>query len=71
MTYVSTKADEDIKKAIKVNHLRKTVDRNISKIGEIIKRAQERLWSPYFKAFDSTNTHQDFTMSNLFPLYIG
>ncbi|WP_438710252.1 hypothetical protein ACSTS3_14355 [Aquimarina muelleri] len=38
---------------------------------QIIKRAQERLWSPYFKAFDSKNTHQDFTMSNLFPLYIS
>jgi hypothetical protein len=37
----------------------------------IIKRAQQRLWTPYFKAFDSTNTHQDFTMSNLFPLYIS
>jgi len=38
---------------------------------QIIKRAQERLWTPYFKAFDSTNTHQDFTMSKLFPLYIN
>jgi hypothetical protein len=38
---------------------------------QIIKRAQKRLWSPYFKAFDSTNTHQDFTMNNLFPLYIS
>jgi len=37
---------------------------------QIIKRAQERLWTPYFKAFDSSNTHQDFTMSKLFPLYI-
>ncbi|MBE7659359.1 hypothetical protein [Tenacibaculum finnmarkense] len=37
----------------------------------IIKRAQERLWTPYFKAFDSTNTHQDFTMNKLFPLYIN
>ena len=37
----------------------------------IIKRAQQRLWTPYFKAFDSTNTHQDFTMNNLFPLYIS
>lgn len=37
----------------------------------IIKRAQKRLWTPYFKAFDSSNTHQDFTMSNLFPLYIN
>jgi hypothetical protein len=37
----------------------------------IIKRAQERLWTPYFKAFDSTNTHLDFTMNKLFPLYIN
>jgi len=37
---------------------------------QIIKRAQERLWTPYFKAFDSTNTHQDFTMNKVFPLYI-
>jgi len=37
---------------------------------QIIKRAQERLWTPYFKAFDSTNIHQDFTMNKLFPLYI-
>lgn len=38
---------------------------------QIIKRAQKRLWSPYFKAFDPKNTHQDYTMSNLFPLYIS
>ncbi|QVY64613.1 hypothetical protein [Polaribacter sp. Q13] len=38
---------------------------------QIMKRAQQRLWTPYFKAFDSTNTHQDFTMHNLFPLYIS
>ncbi|MCF6182732.1 hypothetical protein [Lutibacter sp.] len=38
---------------------------------QIIKRAQERLWTPYFKAFDSTNTHQDFTMNRVFPLYIN
>ena len=38
---------------------------------QIIKRAQERLWTPYFKAFDSTNTHQDFTMNKVFPLYIN
>lgn len=37
----------------------------------IIKRAQERLWTPYFRAFDTTNTNQDFTMSKLFPLYIS
>ena len=38
---------------------------------QIIKRAQERLWTPYFKAFDSTNTNLDFTINNLFPLYIS
>lgn len=37
----------------------------------IIKRAQERLWTPYFKAFDLTNTHQDFTMNKIFPLYLN
>ncbi|MFA5297157.1 MAG: hypothetical protein WC389_03010 [Lutibacter sp.] len=37
----------------------------------IIKRAQQRLWTPYFKAFDSTNTHQDFTMNKIFPLYLS
>ncbi len=37
----------------------------------IIKRAQDRLWTPYFKAFDSTNTHQDFTFNKLFPLYLS
>lgn len=38
---------------------------------EIIKRAQERLWIPYFKSFDSTNTNNDFTIKNVFPLYIN
>ncbi|MCO4303648.1 hypothetical protein NGQ54_03440 [Riemerella anatipestifer] len=37
---------------------------------EIIKRAQERLWIPYFKAFDSSNTHNDFKIEKIFPLYI-
>lgn len=37
---------------------------------QIIKRAQERLWKPYFKGFEETNTHQHFTFSNIFPLYI-
>ncbi|WP_431133705.1 hypothetical protein [Psychroserpens mesophilus] len=37
----------------------------------IIKRAQKRLWVPYFKAFDSKNTHQDFTMNKIFPLYLS
>jgi hypothetical protein len=38
---------------------------------KIIKRAQDRLWTPYFKAFDSSNTHLDFTFNKLFPLYIN
>ncbi|QGM81191.1 hypothetical protein [Otariodibacter oris] len=37
---------------------------------EIIKRAQERLWVPYFKAFSLANTHNDFTINKVFPLYI-
>ena len=37
----------------------------------IIKRAQDRLWQPYFKAFDSANTHNDFTINRVFPLYIS
>jgi hypothetical protein len=36
---------------------------------QIIKRAQARLWTPYFGAFDSTNTHTDFTFAKVFPLY--
>ncbi|MEJ8590864.1 hypothetical protein JSO54_06410 [Riemerella anatipestifer] len=36
----------------------------------IIKRAQERLWTPYFKAFDSSNNHNDFKIEKIFPLYI-
>ncbi|PAM94654.1 hypothetical protein B4N84_11815 [Flavobacterium sp. IR1] len=38
---------------------------------KIIIRAQDRLWTPYFKAFDAGNTHQDFTFNKLFPLYIS
>jgi hypothetical protein len=37
----------------------------------IIKRAQERLWTPYFKAFEPTNTHEDFTIKKIFPLYLS
>lgn len=37
----------------------------------IIKRAQKRLWTPYFGAFDSTNTHQDFIVNKIFPLYLS
>lgn len=38
---------------------------------EIIKRAQERLWTPYFNGFNSACTHQDFTITKMFPLYIN
>lgn len=38
---------------------------------QIIKRAQERLWTPYFKAFDSSNTNTDFTLNKIFPLYLN
>ncbi len=37
----------------------------------IIKRAQERLWTPYFNAYNPTMTHNDFKISNVFPLYIS
>lgn len=37
---------------------------------EIIKRAQDRLWSPYFQAYDPAGQHNDFTRNNVFPLYI-
>ena len=48
-----------------VNELKENFDYQ-----QIIKRAQERLWTPYFKAFDATNTHQDFTVNRIFPLYV-
>ena len=38
---------------------------------QIIKRAQERLWTPYFGSYNSSNTHNDFTFKNVFPLYIN
>ncbi|KFC35507.1 hypothetical protein HZQ67_04090 [Elizabethkingia anophelis] len=38
---------------------------------QIIKRAQDRLWHPYFKAYDSINNHNDFTINRVFPLYIN
>ena len=37
----------------------------------IIERAQGRLWSPYFDAFDLNSTHQDYSRHKLFPLYIN
>ena len=38
---------------------------------QIIKRAQNRLWKPYFGAFDSSNSNTDFTIGKLFPLYLN
>ncbi|WP_461072994.1 hypothetical protein [Spirosoma horti] len=38
---------------------------------QIIKRAQERLWTPYFKGYNLSNTHSDFTMQKIFPLYLN
>ena len=38
---------------------------------QIIKRAQERLWTPYFNGFNPASTHQDFTMNKMFPLYVN
>ncbi len=36
---------------------------------DIIKRAQNRMWQPYFKAFGTT-TNLDYTLANVFPLYM-
>ena len=38
---------------------------------EIIKRAQKRLWNPYFQAFETDCNHKDFTIKKIFPLYIS
>jgi len=37
----------------------------------IIKRAQQRLWEPYFKAFDAGNTNTDLVVGKLFPLFLN
>lgn len=37
----------------------------------IIKRAQQRLWQPYFTAFDATNTNTDLVVNKLFPLFLN
>jgi hypothetical protein len=37
---------------------------------EIIERAQERMFIPYFQAFKDDNIHQDFTMDKVFPLAV-
>jgi len=38
---------------------------------DIIKRAQERMWVPYFNAFKEGSDHRDYTMESIFPLYIN
>ena len=35
---------------------------------DIIERAQDRMFKPYFKAFEKDNSHQDFTVKSIFPL---
>jgi hypothetical protein len=37
---------------------------------QIIKRAQNRLWTPYFDAYGENNSHNDFTRKNVFPLFL-
>lgn len=38
---------------------------------DIIIRAQNRLWEPYFSAFKEVTTHSNFTKERVFPLYIN
>lgn len=37
---------------------------------DLIKRAKERMFKPYFKAFEEGNNHQDFTVGNVFPMAV-
>ena len=37
---------------------------------EIIKRAQKRMWEPYFNSFASDNKHLDYTFERVFPLFV-
>ncbi|MBP6303093.1 MAG: hypothetical protein KBB37_05875 [Bacteroidia bacterium] len=37
---------------------------------DIIDRAQQRLWEPYFSSFKENSTHTSFNMSKVFPLYM-
>ncbi len=37
---------------------------------EIIKRAQERMWVPYFNSFFAGNTNLDYSFLKVFPLYL-
>lgn len=36
---------------------------------DIIERAKERLWKPYYEAFNDSNKHKDYTIENITPLY--
>ena len=35
---------------------------------DLIERAKNRMFKPYFRAFELNNTHQDFTVENVFPM---
>ncbi|RYU68090.1 hypothetical protein ERW51_10310 [Aliivibrio finisterrensis] len=37
---------------------------------DIVKRAKERMFIPYFKAFSEGCTHEDYTMKNVFPMAV-
>ncbi|MFW1500818.1 hypothetical protein V3H46_13545 [Vibrio parahaemolyticus] len=37
---------------------------------EILERAKERMFLPYFKAFNSESTHRDFNINKVFPLAV-
>lgn len=37
---------------------------------DIIDRAQERMFKPYFQAFKDGNVHEDFTLDKVFPLAV-
>jgi len=37
---------------------------------DIINRAKERMFIPYFKAFSENCTHEDYTMKNVFPMAV-
>lgn len=60
------------------NYFNKKTHNNISDLMEdtvykdIISNAQKRLWVPYFNAFkEIPESHEDYTIKNIFPLYIG
>lgn len=37
---------------------------------DIVRRAKERLFTPYFKAFLNGNVHEDYTIENVFPMAV-